>query len=156
MTEAKERSRAAGRSAATDGLKFEAHATAWLKDNGVSATDDQPKYAAGEDVKATVRAVMVGDEFVERADGAEVDGAVGIVLDKTSFYAEQGGQVTDTGSLKLEVRCDVSTPTRAAPHSRCTITAVIVRNRRLIQVRQPEPRCLIISEQNAHLAGASL
>ena len=157
MTEAKERSRAAGRSAATDGLKFEARATAWLKDNGVAATDDQPKYAAGEDVKATVRAVMVGDEFVDRADGAEVEGAIGIVLDKTSFYAEQGGQVTDTGTLKLQVRCAVSAPTRAAPHGRCTTPAVIARNRRRMQVGHAGATLSHVgSEQNAHFAGARL
>ena len=42
-------------------------------------------------------AVLSSSGFVESSKGCE--GPVGLVLDRTTFYAEQGGQVADIGSL---------------------------------------------------------
>lgn len=43
-----------------------------------------------------VKAMYTGSEFIETApDGADI----GIVLESTSFYAEQGGQVTCASQL---------------------------------------------------------
>lgn len=42
-------------------------------------------------------AVLSSNGFVDSSVGCE--GPVGLVLDATSFYAEQGGQVADIGSL---------------------------------------------------------
>ncbi len=42
-------------------------------------------------------AVLSSSGFVESSEGCE--GSVGLVLDSTNFYAEQGGQVADIGSL---------------------------------------------------------
>jgi alanyl-tRNA synthetase len=52
-----------------------------------------------QDVSTTVRAIMTMDGFVDTTAGLEEDTTVGLVLDATSFYAEQGGQIFDTGSV---------------------------------------------------------
>ncbi|MFC3802104.1 alanine--tRNA ligase [Cohnella sp. GCM10012308] len=45
---------------------------------------------------ATVAAIVSGDRFV---DAAGADETVSVILDRTPFYAESGGQVSDTGML---------------------------------------------------------
>jgi alanyl-tRNA synthetase len=101
MAAAKAKSRAGGRAAAADTLKFEAHATAWLKDHSIPTTDDDPKFDVGKDTDGKVMAIMTSAGFVDSAEASE--DVVGIVLDRTSFYAKSGGQETDTGSLELQV-----------------------------------------------------
>ena len=82
-------------------LKFEAEATAHLADTGVPLTDDSPKYAP-EALQAKVLAILTATAgFVTSTADAPADGSsVGIVLDRTPFYAEAGGQVADTGALE--------------------------------------------------------
>ena len=47
--------------------------------------------------KSYIVALTVEEKFVERAEGEKI---VEVVLDKTPFYAEMGGQVGDTGEIK--------------------------------------------------------
>ncbi|KAE8728960.1 Alanine--tRNA ligase [Hibiscus syriacus] len=49
-----------------------------------------------QDHESVIKAIYTGSEFVENASAGD---DVGIVLESTSFYAEQGGQIFDTGSL---------------------------------------------------------
>lgn len=42
-------------------------------------------------------AILSSTGFVNSSEGCE--GPVGLVLDSTNFYAEQGGQVADVGSF---------------------------------------------------------
>ncbi|KAF3957685.1 hypothetical protein CMV_017325, partial [Castanea mollissima] len=50
-----------------------------------------------QDHESVIRAIYTGPQFLESVgSGSEV----GIVLESTSFYAEQGGQIFDTGSLE--------------------------------------------------------
>ena len=96
--EAQEKSRTGGKKSGGPALLFEAEATAWLSDNGVPLTDDAHKYDVGANPTACVKAILTLDGFKPSTES--VEGPVGIVLDRTSFYAESGGQVADTGSLK--------------------------------------------------------
>lgn len=55
------------------------------------------RYAESE-VESRVAAVMTSQGFQESTEGSP-DSLVGIVLESTPFYAEQGGQVADTGRI---------------------------------------------------------
>lgn len=92
-----------------DLLALDIHAITYLQDSGVPVTDDSPKYAyipssTDKDAvydfapcTAKILAFRLNKQFVtEVTSGQEC----GIILDKTSFYAEQGGQIFDEGYLQ--------------------------------------------------------
>ena len=80
---------------------------AGLEALGVKPTRDEDKFH-GRDIRAAVKAIWNGENFDERAKAtggviaADSEGGtapIGIVLDRTNFYAEMGGQVADTGRM---------------------------------------------------------
>lgn len=83
-------------------LELIAEQTAWLADEGIEATDDSFKYDWNKEVDATVKAIFTSNGFLQNDDVAKEGDTVGIVLDKTSFYAEAGGQDTDLGTVSFE------------------------------------------------------
>ncbi len=61
------------------------------------ATDDSPKYEPGE-ITAKVLGWVSDNQYI--SDGKlETNREAAVVLDRTNFYAEQGGQVGDSGEL---------------------------------------------------------
>lgn len=113
---------AGAQSATTD---VDVHALKWLQEQGIAPTDDAAKWlysapapAAGEapsmvcsglagavpayalqSCTATIRALRVGEAFVEEATAGQEAAAI---LDRTCFYAESGGQIYDVGFLTRE------------------------------------------------------
>ena len=104
MDRARKRAKEGGHFGELKAIEMLAEQTDALKNKmGVEATDDSLKYAwvstgSGEAHQATLKAVI--DTRKAWLDSAGPDsGLVGLVLDKTAFYAEAGGQVCDVGTL---------------------------------------------------------
>ncbi|KAK9057059.1 hypothetical protein SSX86_024426 [Deinandra increscens subsp. villosa] len=100
MNEARERSRNAQNKNAAVTIVMDADATSALHKRGVATTNDIFKFAVSKKNprhKSVIKAIYTGSEYVERADAGN---DVGIILESTSFYAEQGGQIFDTGLLR--------------------------------------------------------
>lgn len=80
-------------------VKLDVHALSDLDTKKVPKTDDSHKYGR-ENVKATVLAIYDGQQFVDSI--SDTTRQYGILLNKTPFYAEQGGQEYDTGKLVID------------------------------------------------------
>lgn len=87
-------------------MRMVAEQTAHLVSKGVPATDDSEKFVWEKDLEGcSVKALFIGRGETEDKIGfvdsiSPESSAVGVILDKTSFYAESGGQIYDTGVIK--------------------------------------------------------
>lgn len=83
-------------------LSLEGDQVARLRALHIEPTDDSHKFEL-KDTSARVKAIWDGHSFEERAKPGigSRDRHIGIVLDRTSFYAEMGGQEGDTGKLQV-------------------------------------------------------
>ncbi|KAI5965993.1 ALA1 [Candida margitis] len=98
--ESREASKGAGSKNASSLVKLDVHALSDLEGK-VAKTDDSAKYGL-ENIKAKVLAIYDGSKFVDSIQQSEEGTQYGILLDKTPFYAEQGGQEYDTGKLVID------------------------------------------------------
>jgi alanyl-tRNA synthetase len=105
VEEAQEKARLASmaqKKAATGQVKLGVHDLGALeKMNNVPKTDDSFKFGR-DNVTAKVKAVFHGGKFHQDTKAVPEGEQLGLLLDKTNFYAEQGGQIYDTGSLVID------------------------------------------------------
>ncbi|KAI9570376.1 tRNA synthetases class II (A)-domain-containing protein [Boletus coccyginus] len=89
-----------------DSVKLDVHDLAALeKNDAIPKTDDLPKYQLGN-VTATVKGIYYNREFLVSTTNIPDGANFGILLDRTSFYAEAGGQEYDTGNIVIDGACD--------------------------------------------------
>ena len=92
---------------ASDAVKLDVHDLGKLeKMNDVVKTDDSAKFGR-VNIVAQVKAIYHGKLFhsstTEIPDGEQL----GVILDRTNFYAEQGGQENDTGKIIIDGQAEL-------------------------------------------------
>ncbi len=101
MEEARERSRAGAREAGDREMALPADAVARLRHMQVGPTDDSDKFH-GRTIAARVEAIWDGESFDEETrPERHLLRPIGLVLDRTNFYAEMGGQQCDHGVVRV-------------------------------------------------------
>ncbi|PPQ74039.1 hypothetical protein CVT26_006942 [Gymnopilus dilepis] len=106
QAQSKEASKASLKKGATNLVKLDVHDIAALERNDqVPKTDDSAKFNQGN-ITATVKAIFYDKKFPESTDHIPENASFGIILDRTSFYAEAGGQEYDTGNIVIDGSAD--------------------------------------------------
>ena len=82
---------------------LDVHNIAHLNDTKVPATDDSPKYGR-DSITSKILVIFDQGKFVDQISATPEDEGhmFGLILDRTNFYAEQGGQTYDTGVIEIE------------------------------------------------------
>ncbi len=104
MEAQKQRSRDARNAAKSGGatrLELIAEQTSWLANNSIEPTNDEFKYEWDLDLESSITAIFTEDGFLSDGEEASTGANVGIILDKSSFYAEAGGQEADIGQIAI-------------------------------------------------------
>ncbi|KAF8894893.1 tRNA synthetases class II (A)-domain-containing protein [Gymnopilus junonius] len=123
QAQSKEASKASLKKASTNMVKLDVHDIAALERNDqVPKTDDSAKFSACKtvpllhflngpppdqgNVTATVKAIFYDKTFPRSTSEIPEDANFGLILDRTSFYAEAGGQEYDTGNIVIDGSAD--------------------------------------------------
>ena len=92
---------------ASDAVKLDVHDLGNLeKMTDVQKTDDSAKYEKGN-ITAQVKAIYHGKLFHSSTQDIPDGEQLGVILDRTNFYAEQGGQENDTGKIIIDGKAEL-------------------------------------------------
>ena len=98
----KDASKGLGKKAEGELVRLDIHDIAQLEKNpDVPKTNDDAKYGR-ENLQAKIKAIYDSRTFHKSTLGITPGKAFGVVLDKTCFYAESGGQEYDTGVISID------------------------------------------------------
>jgi alanyl-tRNA synthetase len=93
--------------AALDLVKLDVHDINILeKMPGMPKTDDSAKFGR-ENITAEIKGICHAKRFVDDTTSIPKGDQIGILLDKTNFYAEQGGQESDTGKIVIDGQAEL-------------------------------------------------
>jgi alanyl-tRNA synthetase len=104
VAEAQEKAREASKAEKKGGIqlvKLDVHDLGALEKDGIPKTDDDGKYRK-EIINAKIVAVYHGKKFLKTTTEFPEGEQFGLLLDKTNFYAESGGQEYDTGRVIID------------------------------------------------------
>lgn len=92
---------------AAESLKLSVHDIAALDQMpNVSKTNDAPKYGTGI-IKSKIKVLYHDKKFLKSTSEIPDGDQFGVILDKTNFYAESGGQIFDTGRLVIDGQAEI-------------------------------------------------
>lgn len=97
--ESYEASKAGGKSKGVELIKLDVHALGKLNESNLPKTDDSFKFGFGN-VESKILSIYDGSEFINEIN--DTTKTFGIILDKSPFYAEQGGQEYDQGKIVID------------------------------------------------------
>lgn len=89
------------KAAMADVVKLDVHALGDLEKIGIPKTDDSAKFGLG-DIVSNIVSIYHNKKFLQTTADVPEGEQLGLLLDKTNFYAEQGGQEYDQGRLLID------------------------------------------------------
>ena len=93
--------------AASDLLKLDVHDLGELEVMPqVTKTDDKAKYGR-DNITGKIQAIYHAKKFHDSTSNIPEGDQIGLILNKTNFYAEQGGQEYDTGRIVIDGQAEL-------------------------------------------------
>ncbi|KAF1968968.1 alanyl-tRNA synthetase [Bimuria novae-zelandiae CBS 107.79] len=110
VEEAQEKAREASKGEKKAGaalVKFDVHDLSALENmSDVPKTDDSAKFGR-ENITSVIKAIYYNKQFLKSTKEVPEGEQFGVLLDRTNFYAEQGGQEYDTGKLLVDGEAEI-------------------------------------------------